>query len=387
MTSRLQDRADRVRVESATACLRDDPVSGLLRRAGLAMGPRLGQRVVAVRGREKAGRKGDRGRRAAAVVPGPVQSLVVKSSRRRQGVQEGRAAEDPLGVVGVQPDPFPVVLRQSAVNVPHPCRHGDASEVVDERGPPEGTSLTLVETAELAGTFCQPRDPARVPQQERRHQVGEVPHGTEGFVDRAVVEQSLRSRLGLQDRRPERVLAGPGPGSLASVSRGARRRSDRKHARHGSGSRGRRSRGRRACTGTRRHARRARCAWAGEWHRLEVDEERPFPSQRSSTCANIGASSAGSASRPNSILCHVAVRRHDLWERSEPVAAPRVPVSRRAPRRFAGGANARAKPATMRRGVSKRKGAAYVVNALSAPKTRAAVSAVPVQPMGKSKEM
>ena len=300
------------------------------------MGPGLGQRVVSVRGRENACREGDGGRRAAAVVAGSVQPLVVEGCRRCQRAQERGAAEDPLGVVGVQPDPFPVVGRQAAANLPYPCRHGDASEVVDQCGSTKGACLTLVETAELARKFRQPRDSGRVSEQERRHQVGEVPDGTQGLVDRAALQHALRSRLGIQDLRPDRALRVPGK----DLPRAARKGLGDVRVESTPGPAPNHPDGEVVATeqvlerGVTRHLRDAH----GEGNGVASRSSRkalPVPAvvevheHRSKVCRE--------CEPPEQHLCHVAVRRRDVRERSHQSRHPACQSCRAHQRRVARG--------------------------------------------------
>ena len=97
------------------------------------MGPGFGHCLVHVGGGEQpcAGREG--GTDGAAVVAGTVQALVVERGGGCQFRQKARTSEHPLGVVGVQPHPLPLITRQRAVLVPDADGYRDSTEVMDQR--------------------------------------------------------------------------------------------------------------------------------------------------------------------------------------------------------------------------------------------------------------
>ena len=69
--------------------------------------PGLGHRVLGVDGGERARARCDGCGGGSSVVARAVEPLVVEAGHRCQRGQERRAGQDALGMVGVQPDPFP----------------------------------------------------------------------------------------------------------------------------------------------------------------------------------------------------------------------------------------------------------------------------------------
>ena len=121
LPGRLDDRRDRIGVEPSRRSPRGRaPSAARSAGSGVAVGPRLGHRLIGVGRGQDAGRQGELRPRRAAVVAGTVEALVVGSCDRRERRQERRAGEDALGLVGVQPDLLPLIRGQRRRLLPDP---------------------------------------------------------------------------------------------------------------------------------------------------------------------------------------------------------------------------------------------------------------------------
>ena len=97
--------------------------------------PGLGHRLVGVGGGQlaRAGTESS-ARGAATVVAAAVEALVVHPHHGRQRPQPLRPGQDPLGVVGVQPDLLPLVPVPGGPASPRPRRDGHPADVVQQPG-------------------------------------------------------------------------------------------------------------------------------------------------------------------------------------------------------------------------------------------------------------
>ena len=121
--------------------------------------------------------------RERAVVPGPVEALVVGRRRLDEGRERTAPGEDPLGVVGVEPHPLPLRGRERTRLVPDPVLDGDPAEVVNEPRPPQVVARRVVEPGEAAGLLGERGDPAGMAADPGRLEVGEVGEGGEDRIE------------------------------------------------------------------------------------------------------------------------------------------------------------------------------------------------------------
>jgi hypothetical protein len=74
---------------------------------------------------------------------------------RPTGPKDLGTGEDPLGVVGVQPHPFPIARRERAWFDPDSGRNRDIAEIVDERRAAQHCNIAVRQAARTAGRFCK----------------------------------------------------------------------------------------------------------------------------------------------------------------------------------------------------------------------------------------
>lgn len=342
------------------------------------MRPRFGLGEVCVGGGEQTRRRRQASGGRAPVVPGPVGTLVVKGGDRCEGAKKGGTGENPLGVVGVQPHPLPVVGCQRVGLVPDAEGDRDAPEVVDERRSPDPHDLAGVEPAPRRGRGRPPRHPRGMADQIARGEVGEVAHRLERRVDRLPLEEQPRRRLRRQHLIPHRLVS-IGREDLrvpAGETRGDRgvERAAGTLAHHAH----------RVLVAA-QHALEGRVASDVKDPHRHWDRIPPYPrgsllpSQRAAKCANNALMEAGS--RGDRSICatwHEAA----TWFLNALAAlgSPRASRTARTGAGVPGGAIARMIPAIISGRDPNLAGVAYVVSACSSPKISAAVSAPAVQP-------
>ena len=131
-------------------------------------GPRFGHGVIGV---AAASTRDAASREAAppAVVPRPVETLVVAQAMGASPERKGGTQQDPLGVVGVQPHPLPVVGCQRFGLLPDPHGHGHPSQIVHQgaRESPRSTGHRVRTPRRRPGQLGDPAASAR-PESERR---------------------------------------------------------------------------------------------------------------------------------------------------------------------------------------------------------------------------
>src|SRR5205823_1196759 len=91
-----------------------------------------------------------------------------------QAGEASRPGEDSLRVIRMEPDLFPLAIRQPPRLVPDGGRHADATCIVHERGPADGLYILGWEVTALSGRLRQRRGVAGVAGEIRRLQIGEV---------------------------------------------------------------------------------------------------------------------------------------------------------------------------------------------------------------------
>jgi hypothetical protein len=191
----LQHSGDGVGVQPSGTDLPAEGLSGLCGRERRPVGPRLGHGVVGVGGGEQARRLREIRGGGSAVVARAIQPLVVEAGHGYQCGQERRAGEDALGVVGVQPDPFPVVRRERRRLLPDTDRNRHPPEIVHQRSSPELQQVSGLKTTLLARRRGQLGDTGRVADQVRRGKIGKVAHRPKGTLDRLALQGQPRARL------------------------------------------------------------------------------------------------------------------------------------------------------------------------------------------------
>ena len=192
----LDHGGDGVRIEPLGAGLLAEQHRGAFSRERFAVRPWLGHRVVGVSGGKQARRWIERRGGSSAVITGAVQSLVVGARDRGERGKKGRARQNALGVIRVQPDPLPFVRRQRAGPIPDPSRHRDPPQVVHECGAPDRLALAARQAPVLRRLRDQPCHSGRVANQGRRHEIGKSAHRRERTIDRLPFQHQPRLRLG-----------------------------------------------------------------------------------------------------------------------------------------------------------------------------------------------
>jgi hypothetical protein len=124
--------------------------------------------VIDVGGGEQARRRRDLRGGGSAVVARAVETLVVEAGNRRERGQEPGAGEDALGVVGVQPDPLPVVRRERRGLLPDAGRDRHPPKIVHQPAAPDLHQVSVLEAAPLRRRCGQLGDTGRVAHQVRR---------------------------------------------------------------------------------------------------------------------------------------------------------------------------------------------------------------------------
>ena len=177
---------------------------GAIGRHRLAVGPRLGHRVIGVDGREQTRRRRLAGRVCPTVIAGPVEPLVMRARDRCERRERRRPQQHPLGLVRVQPDLLPVVRRQRPGPVPDVDGCRDAPEVVHGRCATKGEDRGLVESAPPSRRLRERGDARRMAGEVGGGQVGEVAHRREGPVDRVALQGQPRAWLAGERLVPRR---------------------------------------------------------------------------------------------------------------------------------------------------------------------------------------
>jgi hypothetical protein len=177
VAGRGQHGPDGLGVEASLAGAGQQQPPRLLGSHGGPVRPALGHRLVGVGGRQHPGRHGELGARAAAVVAAAVEPLVVHPDRRPQRRQPLRPGQDPLGVVGVQPDLLPLVGAQGARLLPDRVRDGHPTDVVQQPGQLEVGDGGRREPEPVPGAAGQGGNAGRMPVGEGRLEVRQVGEG------------------------------------------------------------------------------------------------------------------------------------------------------------------------------------------------------------------
>ena len=196
--------------------------------------------------------------------------------------RNGERREHALGVVGVQPDPLPLVRRQRPRLLPDAGGDGDPPEVVDERGPPQRRGVARRRSRTAGRPLRQLRHPGGVARpgrarRGRRSRPSPPARGRSPSPRGPAAAPARAASVSVPRRRPRRPRG--------SRRRRRRARRDRRVERASRPARGRRRaacvRRRRACAGTPRRARRGRCAAAAGSPRPRGRPARPCrPSAR-----------------------------------------------------------------------------------------------------------
>ena len=246
--------------------------------------------------------------------------------------RNGRAAEDALGVVGVQPDLLPLVRRQRPRLLPDRGGIGDAPEVVDERGAADSAPRRRRRARTARRRGGQLGHAGGMAGQVGRGEVGEVAHRRQRAIDRVALERQLRRRFGGERRVPGRAVRVEREELLGVVGEPA--------ATPGR-TRARRARGRTPRGVLRPPTMRWKVGVAGDVHDPHGERDllaagrpgSPLPSQRSVNAANSACTEGGSPSRSVSICADLAQRGEVAPVASVPRAAGGARSGRRADRR------------------------------------------------------
>ena len=233
---RGQHGADGVGVEGPLPGVGEQPLLRLLGRERRPLWPALGHRLVGVGGRQHPGRHGQVAAPTAAVVATSVQPLVVHPDRGGQRRQPFRPGQDPLGVVGVQPDLLPLVGVQAARLLPHHVRDGHPADVVQQPGHLEVGKGGRGEPESFPGPAGEGGHAARMPVGQGRLQIGQV--GEDGrHLDQPVLRhrhhrrglrlQHQGSRVGRVDLAQQRLGVVREPPGHRRVQHGAAAPPDR----------------------------------------------------------------------------------------------------------------------------------------------------------------
>ena len=207
---RRRDRGDRlpVQVPRGHAPVQAGDRLGRLERR--TVGARLGRRPVGDGGGEKAvGPREARARRAGRVAAA-VQVLVMRAHQRRLGGEPGDPREHAAAEVGMHPHVLPVAVVENAGLRPDQVRDAQPSHVVQMRRAPEGRHLVGGDPDRPGRRRGDLGHAARVPQQERALQVGEVADRRDGRVEGLAVQHVVAIGRALQS-------GGPRGGSVRDV--------------------------------------------------------------------------------------------------------------------------------------------------------------------------
>src|SRR5579859_439821 len=147
-------------------------------------------------------RERELGARAATVVAGAVQALVVHAGQGRQVFERGDTTEDAFGVVGMEAYALPLAVGQRPRLVPDAVRNRDAAEIVKESGSAQGRGLASRRSRR------PPRHLARVTGGEGRLQVDEVGEDLQHGLDPALRNPGSRLWLLAQNLVPWRLDLG-----------------------------------------------------------------------------------------------------------------------------------------------------------------------------------
>ena len=262
-------------------------------------GLRLGHRVVGVGGGEQARRRRERRGGGSAVVARAVETLVVEAGDRRERGQERGAGEDALGVVGVQPDPLPVVRRERARLLPDADRDRHPPEIVHQRAAPDRRDGRRPRDGTArAAAVASSATPAEWPTRYGEARSAKSPIAAKGTVDRLALQGQPRARLAGERLLPGRTHRRRGAGAPRPRRRAGWPRPGRTRPRPPAGRPGRRTPRRRACAGTRRRGPPRRSAPAAGSPRAWPDRAGPCrPSARPGTRTGPAWTRAGRAGR------------------------------------------------------------------------------------------
>jgi hypothetical protein len=193
---------DRVTGEAARHDLGPEMGRCLVARAGRPIRPQLGHGVIRVVRAKDRSTRSDRLARQPMGVTRAIEALVVLDSDGAQRGERRREGEHPLAQIRVQADPLQLGLGQPATLVPDGVGDAEAAEVVHEPSLAERHHLGLRQSVQPRGLRREIRHPARVPDGERRLEIGEVPDRLEGVVEALLRDQPAELWLRRDDHVP-----------------------------------------------------------------------------------------------------------------------------------------------------------------------------------------
>ena len=137
------------------------------------------------------------------MVPRAVLALVVHPGRPGQRLQDPGPGQDPLGLVGVEPDALPLRGPEGRWLLPDPVGDGHPAQVVQQRRPPEVGDRLGLEAQRARGPLGQGGHLPGVTECERRLEVDHVGKGSRQAVQALGADRPRRRRLGLQHGFPD----------------------------------------------------------------------------------------------------------------------------------------------------------------------------------------
>jgi hypothetical protein len=199
LPGRGQYRPGRLRVAHTVADQLAQLPGGLLGGAGRPVRPGLGHGLVGVGGGQHPHRHRQVDRAAAPVVAGRVEPFVVSARPPGHRWQRPRAGQDPLGVVRVQPDLFPLGAAQRPRLFPD--RRGDRhpAKVVQQRRQLQPPQIPDRQPQPATSGLGQIRHPGAVPVGERRLQIGQITERGRGGDQLPIADHQMRDGFGVED--------------------------------------------------------------------------------------------------------------------------------------------------------------------------------------------
>jgi hypothetical protein len=153
-------------VTSGVGLLAED-LRGFLRHEGVPMRSRFDHGREGVGCGQEAGGWGQCDGGGVAVIPAPVQPLMMSTSNAAERGEKRSPIKNPFSVVGVKPDLLPLVGSQRSGFLPDTRVDGYSPNIVNERRPSHPSGVGSTEAAQLGSADRQSRHARRVAGQRR----------------------------------------------------------------------------------------------------------------------------------------------------------------------------------------------------------------------------